>query len=91
MSSVAFTAFGEDDHSWNADTDCNPGICLVALAIQVWAVCRAAIGISSSIGEAAMTFNLPMAMIVQAVEHHQFMHLEGPADDPASTIGHDGE
>ncbi|KPF84490.1 hypothetical protein IP70_15815 [alpha proteobacterium AAP38] len=83
-----FTEFGTEDEGWDIDGNGGPGIGLTAKAVQVWAVCQP---VQSTIGDAATAFNLPLAMIAQAVEYHPYMYLDGPADNPATAIGHDGE
>lgn len=88
ISTPHITGFGADDYGWDIDSTGLPGIGLVGNAIQVWAVCQNG---PQTIGAAAQAFNLPLAMIAQAVDEHLWMGLAGPAHDPNTIIEHDGE
>ena len=88
MGEYAFTAFGPDANSWDADDTGSPGIGLVGRALQVWSTCQQR---DVTLGEAALAFRLPIAMIAEAVEAHPWMFVYGPPTNPASLIAHEGE
>lgn len=81
--------FGSDADSWNHDEDGRPGIDLFASAVQVWAIMN---GEGVTVAEAAKVFSCAPQMIVEAVEHHYWMMIEGPDDDFSKMIiAHEGE
>lgn len=88
---MPFLEPGAEPDGWEIDGSGAPGHSLMWKAIQVWAVCQNRTGVT--IGEAAAVFNMPLSMIAAAITktNGPFMFLRGPADDPNTTIEHDGE
>lgn len=90
---MLFLELGSDPDGWDVDGDGGgaPGYFLLWKAIQVWAVCQNRADVT--IGEAAAVFNLPLSMVAEAITltDSPFMFLNGPPDDPNTTIEHDGE
>ncbi|AUN31996.1 hypothetical protein [Niveispirillum cyanobacteriorum] len=88
---MPFLTLGPEPDGWDVDGAGGPGYSLLWKAIQVWAVCQGRVGVT--IGEAAAVFNMPLSMVAQAITetNSPFMFLGGPADDPKTTIEHDGE
>ena len=81
--------FGSEAESWNHDEDGKPGINLFANAVQVWTIMN---GDGATVAQAASAFACPPQMIVECVEHHYWMFLEGPDDDFSKmVIAHEGE
>jgi len=74
----AIERWGGEDDSWNLETGGHPGIALVGNAIQVWAAFQ---DNSPSVAQAAASFNLEAIRVIEAVEAHYWMFLEGPRDD----------
>ena len=77
MGEVAFEAFGDgpgdDGVSW-------PPTCIeFSNALQLWAFCQN--GRDVTTGEAALAFNVPVALIEEAVESHYWMFLGGEKGD----------
>lgn len=84
-------AFADDmvhDGGWDQETGM-PTTTRVANAIQVWAAFQSREAVT--VREAGEAFNLDDAQVREAVEAHHWMYLEGPDDDTAQTIEHDGE
>ena len=90
--------FAEDAFGWDQETG-KPGIITFGTALQVWALfnhnekyARKAKDPVITVAEAALAFCCPPQMIVEAVNDHCWMFLEGPQDDFTKlTIEHDGE
>lgn len=82
---------GEDERgftrrdSWNQDRDedAAPGISLFANALQVWTMAQNKQVVT--VHEAALSFNVRPEIIIQAVNYHAWMFLDG------DLIEHDGE
>jgi hypothetical protein len=70
--------WGAEDDSWNLETGGHPGIALVANAIGVWTSFQER---PASVAEAARVFNIEASRVIEAVEFHAWMFLEGPTDD----------
>lgn len=83
-----------DDQFTPEDSD-EAGIRLshFANAVQVWSFMQ--LSRSTSVGEAALTFNVPVATVLRAVEWHPWMFLVRdefhPLDVAKSIIEHDGD
>lgn len=78
-----------EDHEHGYHEDGRPTLCTLSAAIQCWSGLQGVRPVT--VGEAATTFNLTPARIVEAVEWHPWMFLagEGPAVD--QIIEHEGE
>lgn len=70
--------WGAEDDSWNLETGGHPGIGLVANAIGVWTSFQQR---PSSVAEVARVFNIDPIRVIEAVEQHAWMFLQGPQDD----------
>lgn len=85
---MADNLFGSDALGWDNETG-QPGAVIFQNAVQVWSVMQRR---PTSVAEAALAFNCDAAMIIEAVEQHYWMLLEGPRDDLSKLIiEHDGE
>ena len=74
---------------WDSNTG-KPGLGLFGNAIQVWSSQNWKS--RPTVASAAATFNCTAQEIIDAVEAHHWMYLEGPSDDPGRmTIEHEGE
>lgn len=61
-------------------------------ALQVWSALQDQRWEGQTVGAAALAFHLAPAPIIEAVEGHFWMYLDGDRADPANlTIEHDGE
>jgi hypothetical protein len=85
--------FADDEFSdvWERG---RPGISVVANAIQFWAVQQQEDpnGRQPTIRDAALAFRMTDADVRAAVEHHYWMFVTGPDDDPTMQfIEHEGE
>lgn len=74
----------DDVECWDTETG-RPGIGLFAKAVQVWSLMQ---NRDTTVAAAALAFNVSERMIIEAVEWHPWMLLEGKDGD---IIGHDGE
>ncbi len=87
--------FANDEFASEYDTDTGkPGIGLVSQAIQFWSIqnFNSQTKKSPTISDAAIAFRMPTAAVKEAVEHHYWMYIEGPDDDPTrQVICHEGE
>lgn len=87
--------FGPNDYDWNLDLDLDdpdygkPGIGVIAEAVSVWA----ALNGTTTIGQAAVTFKIPVDAIAQCIEHHPWMFFIKDKNTPLENtkIEHDGE
>lgn len=80
--------WASNDMEWDADTGA-PGLTSFGNAVQKWSVmqCR-----RTSVAEAARTFNCLPSRIVEAIDAHPWMFVEGPDDDfEKLMIEHEGE
>ena len=90
-----FTQFGNDPFSWNLgeeggeDGSGNPGANIVGGAIGVWLALN---GEKQTVATIATVFNLPPAMIREAVEADYWLFLspEEGADDDATFVESEG-
>ena len=71
----------DDDGAWNHDGSEMPSARLFGDALQVWSVAQ---NRSVTTQEAALAFNVPVNVIIEAVKHHHWMFLTG------EIIEHDG-
>lgn len=78
----------EDEYEWDHETG-TPGLAYFANAVQVWAFLQQR---DVSVAEAARVFNVEPVRIVEAVDDHYWMDLDGPRDDYTRLmICHEGE
>lgn len=85
----AIERWGAEDDTWNLETGHHPGIHLVANAIQAWACFQEG---PTSVADAARVFNIEPIRVIEAIEAHYWMFLEGPRDDYTHLmIEHEGE
>lgn len=82
--------FGGETDGWNIGEEGSGkvGIGTFSAAIQVWSIhqCK-----PTCVAAAAEAFNVPPAMVIEAVEWHPWMFLSGPAPRPLlSTTGISG-
>lgn len=83
-----FDEFASDEDGWNHATGA-PSLRNFGTAIQVWSVMQNA---PTSVADAARVFNCPHLRVIEAVEEHPWMFLEGARDDFAFLmIEHEGE
>lgn len=83
-----FDAWAAEPDDWDQETGA-PGIALFNSAVQVWSALQDR---PTSVAEAALAFNVTPQRIVEAVERHYWMFLDGPADDFTQLmIEHEGE
>jgi hypothetical protein len=75
----------DHEHNWCWETG-KPGIAMFAGALQVWSVMQE---VRMALVDAAAAFNVPTAMIREAVEWHTWMFVE--TIDGVDYIGHEGE
>lgn len=76
--------FADNEFADEYDTDTGkPGIDLVAQAIQFWSGQNAG---KATVRQAAIVFQMPDEAVREAVEHHYWMFIEGPDDDPTKQI-----
>ncbi len=88
--------FGPCEDDWNLDLDLGhadygkPGVGIVASAISVWASLQER---RVTVGDAAATFRMPAAAVVQCVDHHPWMYFVGVKETPIEhlVIEHEGE
>ncbi len=86
------TYFGQDDESWNHETDGKIGVSLFGNAVQVWAILNSNNGKPTTVSEAASAFSVDPLMIIEAVKYHYWMFISGPDDDfTKMKIEHEGE
>lgn len=84
----SFEKWADEQTEWDTDTGA-PGIELFGDAVQVWSVSQLR---PTSVADAARAFNIAPERIVEAVEEHYWMLLDGPADDyERLMIEHEGE
>lgn len=84
----SFANWADERTGWDTETGA-PGIALFNNAIQVWAVAQQR---PVSVADAARAFNVSPERIVEAVEEHYWMFLEGiPGDYEYLMIEHEGE
>jgi hypothetical protein len=85
-----FDRWADDEIGWDQDTGA-PGITLLGNALQVWSLMQD-VGEEISVADAAAAFKVAPARIVEAVEDHFWMYLEGPRDAfEKLMICHEGE
>lgn len=84
----AFERWAADRQGWDTETGA-PGIALFNNAVQVWAISQMR---PVSVADAARAFNIAPERVVEAVEEHYWMFLEGsPGDYENLMIEHEGE
>ena len=68
------------------------GFGTLGTALQVWSSLQTSGCEGQAVGAAALAFHLSPALIIEAVEKHHWMYLDGDRADPAAMlIEHDGE
>lgn len=83
-----FENWAAERDRWDQETGA-PGISLFGNALQVWSFMQEG---KTSVAEAAITFMVSPERIIEAVEEHAWMFLEGDRADPAKLfIEHEGE
>lgn len=88
-----FFASNEFDDGWDADEG-KPGKSFVANAIQFWSMQNfdSEAKRCPSVRETALAFKMTDTDVCAAVEHHYWMFITGPDDDPTKQfIEHEGE
>lgn len=84
--------WASDPAGWDQDTQ-RPGISLFGNAVQTWAVMQDRSKVT--VAEAALAFNVAPRRIIEAVEQHYWMFIDGPVDYGTDfsklTIEHEGE
>lgn len=88
-----FFASDEFEDGFDSDTG-KPGKSLVANAIQFWSTQNydGATKRCPSVRATALAFKMTDEDVRSAVEHHYWMFLDGPSDDPTKQfIEHEGE
>lgn len=76
-----FAQWAQERTGWDQETGA-PGIALFNNAVQVWSVMQ---GRPTTVAEAAQAFQVPESRIIEAVNEHYWMYLDG------DVIEHDGE
>lgn len=88
--------FGPSEDDWNLDIDPDdddygkPGVGIVASAVSVWAALQCG---TTTLGDAASAFKMPVEAVAQCVEHHPWMYFVGDEHTPLEklVIEHEGE
>lgn len=94
MTKFEIARWAPDDEGWDIEEGGagGPGIVLFARAVQVWAVLNAPRLGEASVAAAAAAFNVEPGRVIEAVDWHPWMFLDGPDDDYTRlTIQHEGE
>ena len=85
--------FGQDDYGYDPENG-RPGVGIFSGAVQVWSICQERAQVT--VAEAAAAFKVPAQVIMDAVEHHNWLYLDKidqeAGDTPENlTIEHEGE
>ena len=87
--------FGPNEDDWNLDLDLDdddrgkPGVGVIAQAISVWS----ALNGTTTLGDAAAAFKMPVEAVAQCIEYHPWMYFVGDENTPIEklVIEHEGE
>ncbi|NTG86187.1 hypothetical protein G6L15_08515 [Agrobacterium rhizogenes] len=84
--------FGANEEEWNHEDDGKVGIMLFGNAVQVWAIFNTEASKPTDVASAATAFAVEPLMIIEAINDHPWMYIEGPDDDFSKMlIEHEGE